>query len=120
MVLKTMLVFRPSKALSGFSAAGANGSVTKTDIASQSVTASSGVNPLIVFGSTATDYVYGIIVDLSFSPAYDQRISQSSAGYVIQSSAYKIYNGTPSNITVDSATSTSGINCLQSFYLALT
>jgi len=113
-VHKIAMVFRPNFTPSTATPKSVGGEVTVNNPASQTVSASSGTVPLIVFG------FYGqtnnAISPRTFSPSEDGEISTSTICFA----KYKIYNGaaTPANHSVD-MDDEGDLNILQSFYLEI-
>jgi hypothetical protein len=77
------------------------------NLANQTVTAGSGVAPLIVFGA------YVNTSTRTFTPTQDGEVVTSNTRVL----RYKIYNSAPANTTVGSTIDASTI-CMQSFYMA--
>ena len=86
-----------------------NSEGTTGDPASQSVTASGGTAPLIVFGCSGSTSQLGTLP--TFSPAKDASVGSNAFNDL----AYKIYNSSPQDTTIDKGDD--GANALQSFYL---
>lgn len=107
-----MLAFRPSGAVSVLSPSTWSGQLTSGDPTAQTVPASAAAAPVIVFG-----WVYMGNNAPAFStetPAFDETIAISSSRIF----AYKIYNTSPADHTVDCIDS-SNYNGLASGYLEL-
>jgi hypothetical protein len=111
---KVLLIFRGDVPISAVTVASVNQQATAGDPTAQTVTASSGVPPLVVLASYTTGT--GPIATRTFSPAEDAEIIPAGAlntEYI----KYKIYNASPSNTTVDMPDA--GVdNGLHSSYLA--
>jgi len=88
---------------------------TEGNPAPQTVTSGSGVPPLLVLGAYFTDG--GAVNPRSFSPAKDGEVNASLSGADAWL-AYKIYNASPDDVTVDMDDEGSG-NRLFSIYLEL-
>lgn len=106
-----LLIFRISnKVLTSVTVSTPNEQGTSGNPTLQTVVASGGVAPLIVFGC----YGSGItsIAPRTFSPAEDKEISADmSTSWIV----YKIYNSSPQDTDVDM--DDEDTNCLQSFYI---
>lgn len=103
--------FRPSQALSSFTASTVNSQTTASNPSSQTVSASGGNSPLIVFGHASTT---GNAAFSTSSPAFDNTYTDS---YTLSSiTGYKIYNSSPEDHSIDMNDLGSG-NRLVSFYL---
>jgi hypothetical protein len=108
---KDLYVFRGSSPLTAFLAVDPASEVTQNNPAAQVVNASGGTPPLIVIagyycGQTAS------VDPRSFSPAKDGEINATAYSYL----AYKIYNTSPADVTVDQDDET-GSNQLASCYI---
>lgn len=116
---KIAAVFRGDVAISSFTPASINQpSIDNANPTAQSVTASGGTPPLIVFGFYVNDYGSGVN-PRTFSPTKDGEINESGATYCDLWLAYKIYNSSPANVTVDMDDEGYG-NGIQSYYGAMT
>jgi hypothetical protein len=115
-VHKIAMVFRPNFTPSAATPKSVGGEVTVNNPASQTVSASFGTVPLIIFG------FYGqtnnAISPRTFSPSEDGEISNSAVPGSTCFAKYKIYNGAaaPANHSVD-MDDEGDLNILQSFYL---
>lgn len=110
-VRKALYQFRGSSAIGSVTVASVNGQATDSNPTSQSVTASGGTPPLIVFGCYGDDGS-GSIDPRTFSPAKDGEITPNNRLYL----AYKIYNSSPADVSVDMDDEGTQ-NLLQSFYI---
>lgn len=113
-VYKAMYVFRGNIAISTASPLSVGGEATAANPVSQTVTAGSGATPLIVLGaySVYSDSGLSTVDPRTFSTTKDGEISPNTSLYL----AYKIYNGTPANTSIDM--DDEGVeNFLQSCYL---
>ena len=105
------MVFRPNAPATTITSGSINSFGTtgsQTTPPTQTVTASSGATPLIVFAS----YLIGgggTVPTRTFSPTADQEIPSYYK--------YKIYNSSPLDTTVSDTISGGSMNSLQSFYL---
>ena len=109
-VAKELYVFRGDAAISSVTASTPNNQATTGNPSSQSVTASGGTPPLIVFGAYGVGT--GTVDPRTFSPAKDGEINGAATSYL----AYKIYNSSPADVSID-MDDEGDENCLQSFYL---
>jgi len=107
---KGIWTFTGDIAITGVTALSAVGQSTDGNPSVQTVTSGSGVAPLLVFGA-ATSYKDNTAV-LSMTPTEDAVLSPDSSWQF----GYKIYNSSPSNVSVDMADA-GYENCLQSCYL---
>jgi hypothetical protein len=110
---KTVLVFQPDNPIASIVASTPNHETTNANPAAQTVTAAGVATPLVVVahyvaGSGATP-----ISGDSFSPAADGSVSNSNNA---QKVAYKVYNASAANVSIDMG-DLGSTNCLQSFYL---
>ena len=110
---KTVLVFRRSTGFfTSFSAAlSVNNEGTSGNPAAQTVTSGSGISPLLVLSTARGTQA---IVSYTFTPTQDGSISNGTT--VV--SRYKIYNSSPSNVTVDCG-DVGDSTMLQSFYVQM-
>lgn len=111
---KVMLVFRGSSPFKGFTASTWNEEVTGGNPSAQTVTAVGQEFPIIVFGA-AGEADDGTPAFSTESPAFDASVSANSDLIV----GYKVYNGTPSNHSIDMA-DLGNANALVSGYVILT
>ncbi len=114
-------VFRGSSAITGVTVASTNAQGTSGNPTAQTVTASGGTPPLIVFGVyedavVNNGEIAGAVGTRTMSPAKDAEITTASTGVYL---AYKIYNETPVDVSVD-MNDEGNVNMLQSLYMALT
>jgi hypothetical protein len=109
---KMLAVFRGDAPVSSVSPSTPNAETTDGNPASQNVAASGGVAPLIVVGA------YGCgtaaVDPRTFSPAKDAEITSSGTG--TRYLAYKIYNSSPADVTVD-MDDEGDLNSLQSCFI---
>lgn len=110
-----LYVFRGNVAIKTITAASVNGEATAGDPVTQTVTASGGTPPLVVFGT----YRGSTPAARSFSPAADGSIANGAPFAGTLSLAYKIYNTSPADVSID-MTDEGIANLMQSFYLACT
>lgn len=110
---KTILVFRRSTGFfTSFSdALSVNNEGTSGDPVAQTVTSSSGPSPLIVLSTARGTQA---VVSYTFTPTQDGSISNGTT--VV--SRYKIYNSSPSNVTIDCG-DVGDSTMLQSFYVRM-
>jgi hypothetical protein len=109
---KVMLVFRGSQAISAVNAAGWDLVTGTGNPSSQTVAASGGAAPLVVFGMA--DVNNGTAAFSTASPAFDATVANSDADML---AGYKIYNSAPADHTIDH--NHTGSNALGSGYLEL-
>lgn len=109
---KILIVFRGSRQINTITIGSANAEVASGNPASQSVTASGQVAPLIVLGQACYDS--GTVTFSTASPAFD-----STFGTGVQLVGYKIYNTAPANHSIDQNDGGS-FNFLTSFYARFT
>lgn len=109
---KILLVFRGDIAIASASpnVFGAEG--TTGDPVQQNVSASGATSPLVILASYAS--VLNAIDPRTFSPAKDGEVAGDTAFYL----AWKIYNSSPSDVTVDMENE--GESILQSGYISCT
>lgn len=111
---KILLVFRKPNTIL-ITPADAAGQVTSANPTAQTVNASGGVAPLVVFGAYGTG---GSVIDpRTFTPAKDEEVPVTDSKG-IQYFAYKIYNSTPQDTSVD-MDDEGDFNTLQSFYIEM-
>lgn len=106
---KMMYTFRAGSPIGSVTTGSINTEITNNDPALQTCTSGSGLVPLVVFGCYRST---GTIGTRTFNPAKDGEINSSVNAYL----AYKIYNTSPADETVD-MTDVGNDNCLASFYL---
>lgn len=106
------VVFRGNSPILGVSIQDVGQQATNGDPSAQVITSGAGVVPLISFGSYSS---FSDIDPRTFSPAKDGEIDDGSD---VQWIAWKIYNSSPANVTVDMDAEFTN-NVLQSFYLQL-
>jgi hypothetical protein len=105
-----LLVFRGNVPVGSVSAnSPVTSGVTAANPAAQVVPAAAATPPLIVFAAYASS---GAVDPRSMTPAKDGEINVGTNTYL----AYKIYNSSPANVTVDM--DDEGTNELSSFYLS--
>lgn len=107
---KAIYVFRGNIPATVITPSTPNGQATSGTPTNQSVTASSGVSPLVVLGGYGSS---GSIATRGFSPAKDGEINPNSFFYL----AYKIYNSSPLDTTISMADA--GVNAMQSVYVSM-
>ena len=107
---KAMYVLRPSSVPTKVIPLSVNGQITDSNPGAQTVTSSAGAVALAAFAVYGTDS--NPITPRTFSPAPDGEITPATNFYL----AYKIYNSSPANISVDMDDEGLG-NALQSFYI---
>lgn len=110
---KVMLVFRPAVTLSSATPNTWDKEINTANPTAQSVTASGGTPPLVVFGVGATDA--GTASFSTASPAFDGTVLTSDSDMIF---GYKIYNSSPSDHSID--INDLGRNYLASGYVAFT
>ncbi len=109
---KALYLFRGDLAALTVTVGGFTGQASNGDITLQTVTASTAVAPLIVFGVYAN---YIAAVDpRTMSPAKDAEVNPNTRLYL----AYKIFNDSPVNVSVDMDDEGDG-NAVQSFYIQM-
>lgn len=108
---KALYVFRGDVAITSVNVSTPNAEITSIDPAQQTVSASGGTAPLVVLACYGTYFLYAIS-PRTFSPAKDGEINSGTDLYL----AYKIYNSSPSDVTVD-MDDEGFYNTLQSFYI---
>lgn len=112
-VRKIMLVFRSETSPASFTVSAVNTQGTGANPTAQTVTASAGVAPLVVFGAYSSD---GAVNPRTFTvagvAAKDSEVSSTTKSYV----AWKIYNSAPQDVVVDMNDEGSSNN-LNSFYM---
>lgn len=108
-VFNNLYVFRGNVPILGVTVGSPQNETTIGNPAAQVVTSSSGTPPLIVVAHYRSS---GTIDPRSFTPAKDGEINAAVGDYL----AYRIYNTSPANVTVDMEDE--GTNGLQSCYLA--
>lgn len=106
---KCLIVLRPNVPANAFTVAGANGEISTSAPANQTVTASAGATPLVVVAGYTVNNSFGTV---TFSPTQDATVSNTSG---FQQLRYKIYNSAPADVTV--GMTDGGVNWMQSFYL---
>ena len=107
-IAKVLVVFRGSSAISTITASTPNAEITTGNPAAQSVTASAGTVPLIVFGCYGAT---GAIDPRTFTPDKDGETASGTLLYL----AWRIDNATGQDTSIDM--DDEGTNVLQSFYL---
>ena len=113
---KVLLVFRPSRAISNVTIGSVVSTMLDGNPAAQTITASSGALPLIVY-THFTSNINTNIVTPSFSPAQDGFAQILNGANPQSQSRYKIYNSSPANTTVDLGSNNGhGIN---GFYMSV-
>lgn len=113
---KMLYVFRGNVAISSVSANDTASEINIGNPLAQTVNASGGTPPLIIFGGYLS---LGSTIDprtftVGGSPSKDGEISTGTDAYL----AYKIYNASPADTVVDMDDEGSTYNALASFYLA--
>lgn len=108
--VKAMYVFRGNVPIKTTSASVADNQSTAGDPASQTASASGANTPLVVIGCYESS---GTIDPRTFTPAKDGEISNPSNDHYL---AYKIYNDSPANVTID-MDDEGIINALGSFFI---
>lgn len=107
-----ILVFRGNAPAALLTVASVNGQATAGNPTAQSVTASGGVVPLVVLGAYWTQ---GVVNPRTFTPTKDGEVSNGSqSGWI----AWKIYNASPANVSIDMDDEGDG-NSLQSCYIQM-
>ncbi len=91
---KILLCFRPDIPATSAVSADPDATITDANPSAQTVTASGGTAPLIVFGCYAST---GAVNPRTMSPAKDGEMSSGTSFYV----AWKIYNSSPADVSVD-------------------
>lgn len=110
---KLLYVFRSDSTIESVVASTPNSEATDGNPAAQVVAASGGTPPLVVIGSYGTG---GFTLDpRSFTPAKDGEITPGTGDNYL---AYKIYNSSPANVTID-MDDEGARNILQSCYLSV-
>lgn len=112
LILKILMVFRGDSPVVQASSASANGQTTNVAPSNQSVTAGSGLPPLLVLAGYYTNPVAGF--SIGFSPSQDGIVNGSDS--TRQRAYYKIYNIAPADTTI-SMNDAGQQNMMQSFYL---
>jgi hypothetical protein len=112
---KAMYVFRLNNIATSLTVSTPNAQAAATDPTAQNVAASGGVAPLVVFGcySCAAGAVDPRTFTVGGVGAKDGEINASTLAYL----AYKIYNTSPADVSVDMADE--GTNYLKSFYIEM-
>ena len=93
---KALYTFRGDVPITSVNVQSANSQITNGNPTSQTVTSGSGTPPLIVLGGY-TSIDSSPVSPRTMSPAKDGEINSSSNHYL----AYKIYNSSPANVSVD-------------------
>lgn len=93
---KALYQFRGDVPITSVALSTVNSEATADNPASQNVSASGGTSPLIVIGAYGTSSSAGVD-PRTFSPAKDGEISGSVEQYL----AYKIYNSSPADVSID-------------------
>ena len=106
---KILLVFRPDAPITTAAHADPDQFTGNGIPAAQTVTASGGTPPLIVFGAYSSS---GTINPRTMSPAKNGEVANGTTRYI----AWKIYNSSPANVSVDMDDEGDG-NTLQSCYI---
>lgn len=106
---KAIYVIRANKAAIAVKPKSVNGQITDGNPTLQTVTASTGIPALVIFGVYGTDSA--AISPRTFSTIADGEINPATNFYM----AYKIYNSSPANTSIDMDDEGLG-NALQSFY----
>lgn len=106
---KAIYVIRANKAAIAVKPKSVNGQITDGNPTLQTVTASTGIPALVIFGVYGTDSA--AISPRTFSTTADGEINPATNFYM----AYKIYNSSPANTSIDMDDEGLG-NALQSFY----
>lgn len=107
---KALYVFRGDKAITAVNVSTPNSEQTSGNPASQSVLASAGAAPLIVFGCYGVSS--GSVDPRTFTPTKDGEINEGTNFYL----AYRIDNSAGQDTTVD-MDDEGDVNILQSFYI---
>jgi hypothetical protein len=113
---KVLLVFRPNVPATAYTPQDAAGEVNDGNPSAQTVNASGGLAPLVVFGAYSERGSGGGVNPRTFtvggSAAKDGEVNSTSFCYL----AWKIYNSSPADVVVDMDDEGAG-NGLQSFYI---
>jgi hypothetical protein len=114
---KAMYVFRGNVAATAVNSGSVGGQMTAGNPTAQNVTASSGTPPLVVIGAYSVFGSSATVNPRTMSPAKDGEIEAGGAGADAWL-AYKIYNSSPSDVSVDMDDEFSD-NGLQSCYITM-
>lgn len=106
---KVMYAFRGDVPITSVNVSTPDSEVTDNNPSQQTVSASGGTAPLIVFGCYGS---WGVIDPRTFTPAKDGEESSSTNLYL----AYKIYSSSPQDVTID-MDDEGFFHILQSFYM---
>lgn len=108
---KAMLVFRGNAPALTLTLGGAGGNLSDADPSDISVTAASGLAPLVVLGTYAST---GTVDPRTFSTTKDGEINANIRAYL----AWKIYNSNPADSTIGMADE-GATNCNQGCYIQM-
>lgn len=114
---KLLLVFRGNAPITSVTPASLSEQGTDGNPSQQVVTSGSGTPPLIVIAGYGTQ-LFSTVDPRTFTPAKDGELVVPGAFMSEAYIAYKIYNSSPANVTVD-MDDEGNYNQLASFYLAL-
>jgi hypothetical protein len=106
---KLLIILRGSSSIESINVSTVNSEITSNNPVSQDVSSSEGTSPLVVI---ATYFSYDIIDPRTFSPSSDGEVNIDTYYYL----NYKIYNSSPSDVTIDMDDEGDGM-ILQSFYI---
>lgn len=105
---KVLMVMRRNPPASSLTIGSVNTQVMDADPSPQLVTASGGGSPLVVFGCSSGQST----TQRTMTPPQDGQVTVAATTWI----AYKIFNSSPADVTVDMADEGGG-NFLQSFYI---
>lgn len=111
-----VFVLRRTPTATSATFASINQQATTGDPTTQTVTASGGTPPLIVFGTHGVDVGFNTLV---FSPAEDVLLQNNTSPAAFFDFRYKIYNTGPVDHTVDMADGGTLFNHLASWYVSM-
>lgn len=110
---KVILVFRGNIPITTITPADTDGAMIGTDPVAQTVTASGGASPLIVFGAySSTNTIDPRTFTVAGVAAKDGEVNSSNFNYL----AWKIYNSAPADVVIDMDDEGTAMG-MQSFYL---
>lgn len=109
---KVIVTFRGDVAATTITSNDPDGEATTGNPTAQTVTASGGSSPLVVIGGYASN---NNVNPRTMSPAKDGEVGSSTVAYI----AWKIYNSSPADVSVDMDDEGSAVHCLTSCYIEM-
>lgn len=109
---KTLVTFRGDVAATTITSNDPGGQATTGNPTAQTVTASGGSPPLVVIGGYASS---NNVSPRTMSPAKDGEVGNGTNVYI----AWKIYNSSPADVSVDMDDEGSAVHCLTSCYIEM-